>query len=218
MAGNPAGAAAPRALRVPVTGATRQPSPRTPPARYLRQERRGVVISLRGHFSDQVFGPILQQFLFNGIAAHQPTNKAQTYRPGQLSHLEHRDTVSGPAPTAGENSALAGFRGTRSRCSARGQSASPLPARHVPTSRVAGGQAREGPHAARLPAPSRPLPASRGVWSAVSSRPPGVHTHRSAALPTPLHAHLHAGPRMDQVSGGCSTPRSGRPQAPLHAS
>lgn len=75
----------------------------------LCQERREVVISLCSHFSDQVFGPIFQQFLFDGIAAHKPTNRAQMYTPRQLSRLEHRNTMSGPVQTATENAALAGF-------------------------------------------------------------------------------------------------------------
>lgn len=92
-----------------LAGAMWQPYPRTPHTRYLCQERREVVISLCSHFSDQVFGPIFQQFLFDGIAAHKPTNRAQMYTPRQLSRLEHRNTMSGPVQTATENAALAGF-------------------------------------------------------------------------------------------------------------
>lgn len=46
--------------------------------RYLRQEGHGIVVPLRGHLSDQVFGAVFQQLLFNGIATHKPSNKTDT--------------------------------------------------------------------------------------------------------------------------------------------
>lgn len=68
--------------------ATPPPGPRPPRGRrYLREERHGVVVSLSSHFSDQIFGSIFQQFLFNGIATHEPTNQIHTR---QLSSREPR--------------------------------------------------------------------------------------------------------------------------------
>lgn len=49
---------------------------------YLRQERHGIIVALSGYFSDQVFGSIFQQLLFDGIAAHKPTRQTHTMSTG----------------------------------------------------------------------------------------------------------------------------------------
>lgn len=61
------------------------PGPEQSTCGYLCQEGHGVVVSLRGHLSDQVFGAVFQQFLFNGIATHKPTNKTQTHSDSQVT-------------------------------------------------------------------------------------------------------------------------------------